>query len=245
MKSIFIIIPAYNEEKHIVKLLSDIGQLVLPVSIKVILVDDGSTDKTRLLAEKFYNRLEMDIIIHSENLGVPRSFYDGLSMAAKKAKDEDVISIIEADNTSNLKVVPIMVRKIDNGTDIVVASRYLKGGGYKNFPLIRLIGSYITNRTVSMLVNIKNVSDYTIFFRAYRAKTIKSAMAEYGTNLITTKTFASNLEILLKVRKYATHIDEVPLLYDYGNKENGSKMKKLKALNEYKELIIRKVKGNI
>ena len=245
MESIFIIIPAYNEEKHIVKLLSDIGQLVLPVSIKVILVDDGSTDKTRLLAEKFHNRLEMDIIIHSENLGVPMSFYDGLSMAAKKAKDEDVISIIEADNTSNLSVMPIMVRKIENGTDIVVASRYLKGGGYRNFPLFRWIGSYITNKTVRKLVNIKNVSDYTIFFRAYRAKTIKHTMAEYGTNLITTKTFASNLEILLKVRKYATHIVEVPLLYDYGNKQNGSTMKKLKALNEYKELIIRKFKGNI
>lgn len=245
MDKIFIIIPAYNEEQNIVQLLSNIENLNLCLAAKVILVDDGSKDRTQQVAGQFCNRIDMEIIVHPENLGIPRTFFDGLSAAGDQASDDDVIVIAEADNTSSLHLIPEMIDKIKSGSDIVVASRYIRGGRYKDFPLIRVIGSYIVNRVFKIFCGVKNINDYTIFFRAYRASVIKCALTEYKTQLITTKTFAANLEILLKFKKWAANCSEVPLIYDYSLKKGKSKMPKRNTLLECFVIVIRELSGKL
>lgn len=245
MNKIFIVIPAYNEEKNIVQLLTTIEKLSLTLIKKVILIDDGSCDKTQELARNFSGRIDMDIIVHSVNMGIPKTFFDGLSAASRQADGNDVITIAEADNTSNLQLIPEMINRLKNGSDIVIASRYIKGGSYKNFPVVRMIASMLVNRAVKLFTGIRNINDYTIFFRAYRAAVIKQALLKYNAQLITTKSFAANLEILLKFKDWAKNCSEVPLVYDYGLKKGGSKMKKRKALLEYFVIILRKLLGKL
>lgn len=245
MNKIFIMIPAYNEEQNIVQLLTTIEKLNLTLRKKVILIDDGSCDKTQELARGFSDRIDMEIIIHPKNMGIPKTFFDGLTAADKQADGNDVITIAEADNTGNLQLIPEMIDRLKNGSDIVVASRYIKGGRYKDFPLIRLIGSYIVNKAFKIFCGVKNINDYTIFFRAYRASIVKRALAEYKTRLITTKTFAANLEILLKFKEWAENCSEVPLVYDYSLKKGKSKMPKRGTLLECFVVIIRKLLGKL
>ncbi len=239
--SVFIIIPAYNEQDNIGQLLEDLKVVstILPLG-KVILVNDGSTDKTEEIARSFLNQLNLEIITHRPNKGVAEVFRDGLNRASALAAENDVIVIIEGDGTSDLKILPAMVEQIKTGADVVIASRYIKGGAYKNFPLKRLLGSHGVNFILKVFFHIKNVSDYTIFYRAYRAKVVKQAIEKYGNNFITTRSFAANAEILIKVGEFCQKLGAVPFVYDYGLKKGSSKIRIVKTLLEYKKLIFRK-----
>jgi dolichol-phosphate mannosyltransferase len=244
--NVFIIIPAYNEEGNIKELLESVRKMKTPGTRKqVILVDDGSVDKTLEIAESYKNKLKLHILIHKKNLGIPITFYDGLKKASELSSPSDVIFIIEGDNTSDLKILPEMLKKIKSGKDIVVASRYLLGGGYKRFPFHRVLGSKIINYTLKLFFYHKNITDYTIFYRAYSAKCVKEAFKKYKSDLITVKSFAANLELLIKVGEFSNANDEVPFVYDYGLKKGKSKIKITKTLWAYKSLIIKRIFGKI
>ncbi len=242
---LFFIIPAYNEEGNIIKLLTDIKDLSLTIPKKVILIDDGSTDQTKKLVESFKDQLDLEIIVHSKNCGVPQTFFDGFTSASRQAQDDDILVMVEGDNTSDLKLIPLMIERMGAGADLVVASRYIKGGAYKNFPLRRTLGSNILNITLKLFFRIKGLTDYTIFYRAYRAKIVRQALTKHQDRFITTKSFAANMEVLLRVKEFAQRLDEVPLVYDYGLKKSQSKMNVTKTLFEYKDLLIKKIIGKV
>jgi|TARA_Y100000031_G_C8212617_1_gene381741 dolichol-phosphate mannosyltransferase len=243
MPNAYIIIPAYNEEGNLPLLLDDLISLQLPVSKKIVLVDDGSRDKTLDIARQYQGKIDMEIIIHEVNAGIPKTFYDGLKKASELAEEDDAIFIIEGDCTSDLNIMPQMIDMIRGGSDIVVASRYIKGGKYKNFPFIRTLGSGIVNIVLKIFFKTNGVTDYTIFYRGYSARIIKKAFEKYQEGFITQKSFAANLEVLLKVREFSNRNSEVPLVYDYGLKKGKSKMKLFKTLGEYRSLILKRIVG--
>ncbi|MGV8142507.1 MAG: glycosyltransferase family 2 protein [Candidatus Pacearchaeota archaeon] len=239
----YIVIPAYNEGGNLPKILNKLLILKKTIPLTPIVVDDGSSDDTSEVARKFTKKLGLKLIVHKPNKGIPQTFYDGLEMASKLSKEGDAIFIIEGDDTSDTQLIPKMLESIKSGNDIIVASRYLKGGGYKNFPLHRTLGSNVVNIMLKLFFYQKNVTDYTIFFRAYSARVVKKAFEKYKSKLITTKSFAANLEILIKFGEFSRGNSEFPFVYDYGLKKGKSKMKLFKTLFEYKDLIIKKILG--
>ncbi len=236
-----VIIPAYNEGPNLGTVLQQLLQLSSTMPLGVIVVNDGSRDNTLDEAERFRDKLELEIVTHPVNLGVPLTFYDGLVAAAAKAQPGDAIFIMEGDGTSDLKIMPEMARRIYDGDDVVVASRYIPGGGYLNFPWQRTWGSYVVNIVVSIFFHIKGITDYTIFYRAYRADAVQQALQHFGSGFVTTKSFAANLEVLLRIRPFSHRFSEVPLLYDYGLKKSKSKMNVFKTLREYQGLILKRL----
>jgi dolichol-phosphate mannosyltransferase len=241
MPKSYVIIPAYNEGPNLGTVLQQLQQLSTTLPLGVIVVNDGSRDNTLEEAERFRDRMDLEIVTHPVNLGVPMTFYDGLVAAAKRAKPEDCIFIIEGDGTSDLKCMPEMAHRVYGGDDVVVASRYIRGGGYANFPWQRTAGSWVVNVVLSGFFHVKGITDYTIFYRAYRADAVQRALEYYGQNYVTTKSFAANLEVLLRVLPFSVRFSEVPLLYDYGLKKSQSKMNPLKTLREYQGLIFKRL----
>jgi len=245
MPKSYVIIPAYNEGPNLGAVLEQLQQLSATMPLAVIVVNDGSHDNTLEEAESFRDKLELEIVTHPMNLGVPMTFYDGLVGAAAKAQPGDCIFIIEGDGTSDLKIMPEMAQRIYGGDDVVVASRYIQGGGYLNFPWQRTWGSYVVNFVVSIFFHVRGLTDYTIFYRAYRAEPVQRALQHFGSGFMTTKSFAANLEVLLRVLPFSRRFSELPLLYDYGLKKSQSKMNPLKTLREYQGLIVKKLLGKI
>jgi len=245
MPKSYVIIPAYNEGPNLGAVLEQLQQLSATMPLAVIVVNDGSHDNTLEEAESFRDKLELEIVTHPVNLGVPMTFYDGLVGAAAKAQPGDCIFIIEGDGTSDLKIMPEMAQRIYGGDDVVVASRYIQGGGYLNFPWQRTWGSYVVNFVVSIFFHVRGLTDYTIFYRAYRAEPVQRALQHFGSGFMTTKSFAANLEVLLRVLPFSRRFSELPLLYDYGLKKSQSKMNPLKTLREYQGLIVKKLLGKI
>jgi len=245
MPKSYVIIPAYNEGPNLGSVLEQLQQLSSTMPLGVIVVNDGSRDNTLQEAERFRDKLDLQIVNHPVNLGVPMTFYDGLVAAAAKAQPDDCIFIIEGDGTSDLKIMPEMARRVHTGDDVVVASRYIPGGGYLNFPWQRTWGSYVVNLVVSIFFHIRGITDYTIFYRAYRGEAVQRALQHYGPGFVSTKSFAANLEVLMRVRPFSSRFSEVPLLYDYGLKKSQSKMNPFKTLREYQELIVKRLLGKI
>lgn len=237
----YVIIPAYNEGPNLGAVLEQLRQLSATMPLAVIVVNDGSRDNTVEEAERFRSLIDVQIVHHEVNLGVPLTFYDGLVAAAARAEPGDCIFIIEGDGTSDLAVMPEMAQRVHAGDDVVVASRYVPGGGYLHFPLQRTLGSNVVNFVVALFFHVPGITDYTIFYRAYRAEAVQRALQHYGAGFVTTKSFAANLEVLLRVLPFSSRFSEVPLLYDYGKKKSKSKMNVFKTLREYNGLIARRL----
>jgi len=241
MAKSYIIIPAFNEGPNLGAVLQQLRELASTMPVTVIVVNDGSWDNTLQEAERFRNLLDLEIVTHLVNQGVPMTFYDGLVTAAARAQTGDCIFIIEGDGTSDLAVLPEMARRIYNGDDVVIASRYVRGGGYVNFPLQRVWGSNLVNIVLSAFFRIQGITDYTIFYRAYRADAVQRALKHYNPQFVTTKSFAANFEVLLRVLPFSSRYSEVPLVYDYGLKKSQSKMNPFKTLREYQGLIVKRL----
>src|SRR5580698_6484063 len=241
MPQSYVIIPAYNEGQNLPVVLEQLKELSSTLPLSVVVVNDGSRDNTLEAAESFRDKMDLEIVNHPVNMGVPMTFYDGLVAAAKRAQPGDCIFIIEGDGTSDLKCMPEMARRVYGGDDVVVASRYIEGGGYVNFPWQRTSGSWGVNMVLSVFFHVRGLTDYTIFYRAYRAEVVQRALEHFGSGFTTTKSFAANLEVLLRVLPFSHRFSEVPLLYDYGLKKSQSKMNPVKTLREYQGLIVKRL----
>jgi dolichol-phosphate mannosyltransferase len=165
--------------------------------------------------------------------------------------NDDIMIIMESDQTSEINLVKPLVSKIrDEGNDIVIASRYIKGGGYANFPFLRRVFSLVANKLMQFYFPLINVRDYTIFFRAYRTGVLREAVKYFGQfGLIQSRSFCANAELLIKLSLFTKRINEIPFIYNYAKKGGGSKIRIFSTVLEYFSLILylkavfKKVKG--
>jgi dolichol-phosphate mannosyltransferase len=231
-----VVIPAYNEEQNLPLLLPHIGNVLRKAGreFQIIVVNDGSRDNTRAVAESLAASLAVRVISHPTNLGVGKVFLTGLRAAAESAQPNDIIALLEADSTNDPELLPEMIRCIDAGDDVVIGSRYQKGGRYHKFPPKRLVLSLIANAGVRTLFPIRGAKDYTIFYRTYRAAVLQRGFALFGDKLIETRTFVCNAELLIKLNHASPlRVGEVPLVYRYDLKKGKSKMPIKRTIREY------------
>lgn len=232
---IYIVVPLYNEEKNVENVISGIREELAGEEYKIIAVNDGSFDNTLDKINKLKGK-DLNIVSYLVNMNIGSVIPTGLMKALSDSRHEDdVIILMEGDQTSSVSLVKDLTAGINNGNDVVIASRYQKGGGYRNFPLKRKILSYCANFFLQKIFPINdNVKDYTIFLRAYRAGIFYKLIDHFGQfGLVQSKGFIANAELLIKISLFTNRIKEIPFVYDYGNKLGKSKMKILQTVNEY------------
>lgn len=160
---LFIIIPAYNEEKTITQVIAEIpSQLVGVDSIEVVVVDDGSIDET---SQRALSAGVKQLIRHKTNQGLAISFRDGLDLALKRGAD--IIVNTDADHQYNQQEIASLIKPIlDNRADIVVGDRQVKNLAYMPFTKKygNLLGSWIVGR-LSGLYGIDASSGFRAFSR--------------------------------------------------------------------------------
>lgn len=234
-----LIIPCYNEAENLPTLAAEIARVLAQEPYRLYTVNDGSTDRTGAVLAELALRFPVTILDHGVNRGVAAAFRTGFTTVIRDATEEDVVILMEGDGTSTPTLLPELVARIRGGADVVIASRYTRGGGYRNFPLKRLLLSRGANAIFRVAFPLRGVRDYTIFYRAYRVPPLRAAMAAHGDRFIESDTFLANAEILVKLRPFVRRVEEVPLLYDYGQKKGKSGMKVGKNLRSYLAFLIR------
>ncbi len=253
---IWIVLPAFNEEANIGRLLGDIcatWKETLPHrTLRVLVVDDGSSDNTAGVIEQFREDLDssefpgcdVELLSHPENQGLAEAIRTGLTTAAKRAGDRDIILTMDADNSHVPGLVPSMVRGIGEGYDLIIASRYQPGARVVGLSLERRVMSYAASWIFRALFPIPGVRDYTCGFRAYRASMIKPVLAA-NPQFISERGFSCMVDILLKLRTREPPVTmaEVPLLLRYDKKEGASKMNVGATVRDTLALIARRRAG--
>jgi len=155
---ISIILPTYNESQNIISLLKSISQNIPKnLRIQTIVVDDNSPDKTGKIVEEYLYNLKK-LANHSIDV-IHRKTKDGLSSAIlhgiESAKGEHII-VMDSDFSHPPQIIPKMLEYLKKyHYDIVVASRYTKGGGIRNWSLKRKLMSKFATSMAKNLLDIE------------------------------------------------------------------------------------------
>ena len=181
---IWILLPAYNEEVDLPRILAKIEDQLKGHEYRVVVINDGSTDTTADILSKFKGELDLDVIAHPINRGLGETERDGFEYIAWRAQRDDYLVRIEGDDTHEPKYLFSMIDKLNQGYDVVNTSRFQPGGGQMGVDGYRAFISRSANIFMSIVFGVKGVRDYSCGFRAYRVSVIQDALAIFGNNLI-------------------------------------------------------------
>ena len=235
MKKIYAILPCYNEEENIGKLIEEWNkQLKLlkekEYELSIIAIDDCSIDNTKnIILENKEKYSNVDIIEHKQNQGLRGGLNTALHYFSNNAKEGDLLVLMDGDNTHDPKYVHRMLELILQGNDCVIASRYQEDSNIVGLAKKRELMSDFAKLYYSAILRIPNVKDYTCGYRIYTYNIIQKLLNKFGENPIKEKSFACMMELLYKVYLVGAKFGEVGFELRYDKKCGNSKMKVLKT----------------
>jgi dolichol-phosphate mannosyltransferase len=234
-----VVLPAYNEEGSLPPLLRRLADLSLTGGLTVWVVDDGSSDATAATVEAGVAALDLRLVRHVVNLGLGRAVQSGLRAALEHAEQDDVVVVMDADDTHDPALIPLLQAEIAKGADVAICSRFVAGGDDTTAPMFRRMLSRGAAALFRRTLDVRGVRDFTSGFRAYRATLLRRATDHWGERLIEEQGFACMVELLLKLRHCDPVIAEVPLPLRYDRKQGASKLKLRRTIGQYLKLLMR------
>jgi dolichol-phosphate mannosyltransferase len=220
------VLPAYNEERALTLLLPRLAAaLGRDFAYRVLVVDDGSSDATAAVVRDLAATMPVQVERHAVNLGLGAAIRSGLVRACAETQPLDAIVTLDADNSHDPTLIPAMVQRLSEGSDVVIASRFRAGSAVHGVPWHRRAMSRIAWGLFVAVFPTRGVRDFTCGFRAYRASALKAAVAHEGEGFFDQKGLQCMVDILLKLRHYDLTFSEVPLVLRYDLKEGASKMR--------------------
>ncbi len=227
MQKIHIFLPSYNEALNLPKLLKRIDFLAEQCpywEFKVIVVNDGSKDDTLSVAENYPSKIKKQVVDLQPNRGLAGAMRAGFEAAIVGLQGTDIVIALDADDSHNPLLIERMVKQANEGSDIVIASRYRDGARIHGLERYREIASSGAGYLFRIAKPIRGVRDYTCGFRAYKVSILNEVLAKYGDKFIEEQGFSCMAEILIKLSTLKPIIHEVPMILRYDQKEGESKM---------------------
>lgn len=239
---IWIVLPAYNEEENISAVLHGIHKSLRDRDrYRVLVINDGSTDKTVEVAEQERTRMPVRVVSHAANQGLAQAVRTGLTAVVPTAANDDALVIMDADNSHPADLIPRLVEELHQGADVVIASRFRRGSRVLGVPVMRRVLSHGASLVFRLLFPLKGTRDYTGGFRAYRVGIIRRRMDELGDEFLRSTGFSVMTELLLKLRSPTLRVREVPLVLRYDLKRGKSKLVPGRTIVQYLGLIQREL----
>lgn len=224
---ISIILPCYNEEENLKILLPRLHKIVSALDVRYELIAVDSKDSCDNSESICINN--NSVYIRQTKTGYADAFRTGI----EKAK-YDLIIIVDADNSQDIGKIPEMYGSIINGADVVIGSRYIKGGTTED-PLISVLMSRLLNFTYRIFLGFKE-KDVSTDFRIYKKYMLKNIKTESDNFDVIEETLFK-----LKEKYHPLKIVEVPI--NYKQREKGvSKRKLFKFICGYIRLLFKLIK---
>ncbi len=209
-----VVMPVYNEESTLDEILDRV--LAVPIDMEIIMIDDGSSDRSVAIAKARVND-RIRHIQHEENTGKAGALATGFKAARGR-----IVIIQDADLEYDPAEYPEIIAPIlEDRADVVFGSRFQ---GHQEE--VNLFLHYVANRLLTLLSNVctnLNLSDMECCYKAFRLEVIQAITIEAGR-------FAVEPELTQKVAKMKLRISEVPVSYDGRNYDEGKKIGFVDAL---------------
>lgn len=225
---LYVLLPAYNEEESFPVLLPKLKTTLekMDVEYRIVVCNDGSRDRTVELLRRYAREMPVEVIHHKLNRGLGETSRDLFEYVAEVCSCDDVIIRMDCDDTHGPEFIPTLIARLNEGYDVVIASRFQPGGGQFGVSRYRALISRCANLFMKVLFPIKGLREYSCGFRAYRAGIIQKAVDFYGDHFIQLKGlgFTCTLEKLVKLKILGARFAEVPFVLRYDRKVSKSKM---------------------
>ncbi|NMW85441.1 glycosyltransferase [Peptoniphilus sp. AGMB00490] len=231
MQKIMLGLPAYNEEKNIGLLINCANKEAKILaedygfSLEIVPLDDCSTDETKnLMIKKKAEYGNVIPIFHDKNKNLGGGMNTLINYFLKNYEPGDILIIMDADNSHDPKYMKNLIEKLNEGFDIAIASRYQQGSKTYGVPKFRLFMTFCAKIYYMIVLNIKDIRDYTCGYRAYKYEILKSADDTYKGDIIENTSFACMMELIYKLYKIGAKIGEIPFVLRYDKKKGESSM---------------------
>lgn len=182
--SLTVILPTYNEKDNIVSLIREIQKYV-PASTTILVVDDDSPDGTAVYVQ---TNAHIKLLVRTTGRGLTNSLRDGIAMSKS-----DVVLWMDCDFSHPPSIIPKLLKEIERGADIALASR------------VRNRGLSLLVNTIAMQVFGRNITDYTTGFLAVRRAVLDRIplRGDYGEYCI---------DLLVRAQATGYGIKEIPYI---------------------------------
>tara|TARA_B100001540_G_scaffold109909_1_gene98612 strand:- start:206 stop:931 length:726 start_codon:yes stop_codon:yes gene_type:complete len=212
-----IIIPTYNEIENIENIIRKVFSL--EESFSILIIDDGSPDGTAKKVKELQKEFSNTLFIEERKgkLGLGTAYILGFKWALKK--DYQYIFEMDADFSHDPNDLSRLLKACkENGGDLAIGSRYVKGVNIVNWPMSRLLMSYFASKYVKVITGMP-IHDSTAGFKCYKRKVLE----KINLDKIEFVGYAFQIEMKFTSWKYGFNIIEVPVIFT-DRQEGNSKM---------------------
>lgn len=212
----FIITPTYDERGNIGLLIDKIFSLY--PDIHVLVVDDNSPDETALVVKNLQLKYpNLHLKQRAGKLGLGSAYLESFKDVLREYPQVRTITTMDADLSHDPAVISTMLREIKTH-DLVLGSRYVKGGGVRNWELWRRLLSRGGN-LYARIVTMSSIHDLTTGFHCYRAELLR----RYDLEEIKAAGFGFLMEMKITAERLNARIKEVPIIFP-GRTDGQSKL---------------------
>ncbi|MBL8131288.1 MAG: polyprenol monophosphomannose synthase [Anaerolineae bacterium] len=209
MTDVMVVLPTYNEAENLPLMLDAL--LKLPeVALRVLVVDDNSPDGTGRIADEAARRdpQRVAVLHRTEKNGLGPAYIAGFRRAIELGAE--TIIQMDADFSHQPSYIPQLIAKLDSGFDLVIGSRFVRGGGVdKTWSFFRKLLSWFANGVyVRLLLGIP-VSDSTGGYRIWRRETLIGM----GLERISANGYVFQVEMAYVAQRLGYRLTEIPIYF--------------------------------
>ncbi|MEP7324409.1 MAG: glycosyltransferase family 2 protein [Gemmatimonadota bacterium] len=206
---IYVCIPSFDEASTVGLLLWKIRRVFteFPREYQLLVVNDGSTDRTAEALEPYIKVLPLTVINRKERKGYAASVEELLRLAVELSDrpKRDCAILMHADFTHSAEFIPELIRQIDSGADLVVAQSSLEGEPSRMARMVRRMAPLLLRNSVK----IPGVSDIVSGFAAFRLVILRNAFRSQTGPLLTTDGWAANAELYARAAQSARRVETI------------------------------------
>jgi len=201
-----VIIPTYRERENIAAIINAISSL--PVSFDILIIDDNSPDGTAEIVKNMQPSFpNLHILERSGKLGLGTAYITGFKWALEKGYN--YIFEMDADFSHDPNdLVRLLKECEENGADLAIGSRYISGVNVVNWPLSRVLMSYIASIYVRIITGMR-IMDTTAGFKCYRREVLESIHPDK----IRSVGYGFQIEMKFTAWKLGYKVVEVPIIF--------------------------------
>ncbi len=202
---ILIILPTYNEIEN---LQAVVEEILARGPYDILVVDDNSPDGTGALADRLAkkHRDRVHVLHRAAKEGLGRAYIDGFKWGLQR--DYDVFFEMDADFSHNPAHLSQFVREIDDGADLVLGSRNIKGGGTRNWSVVRTLVSKGGSQ-YARLILFSPYHDLTSGFKAFR----RGVLEDLDLENVDSNGYSFQIELTHRTHQMGYKVRETPIIF--------------------------------
>jgi dolichol-phosphate mannosyltransferase len=196
-------LPTYNERENLERIVRALGAH----GVRVLVADDSSPDGTGEIADRLAQELDyVDVLHRPRKEGIGPAYIAAFRHALQT--DTDLVLEMDCDFSHDPADVPRLIAACEEGADIALGSRYVPGGGTRNWGLVRRIVSWGGSFYARVILGLR-IHDLTGGFKCFRRAVLETIELE----AIHSKGYAFQIELTYRAARRGFRVVEVPIVF--------------------------------